>query len=173
MKSISTIICLLSLISASAQAQMTAEDIFSAASPATATITTDIASGSGVTIDSSGIIVTNVHVIEGASSVEIALPNGDRYDSVQVIEYDYKKDIVILKIPAFDLSSATIGNSNDISIGQNVFAIGSPRGLDQSITTGIISSVRDVGDGFYMIQTDAAISAGSSGGGDYLMTKES
>ena len=129
------------------------------------TIETDTGTGSGVLLNDTGVIVTNFHVIEDASTASVILSNDDTYSDVSVIDYDELRDIALLKIKAFDIPAAEMGNSNSVSIGDDVIIIGSPRGLQQSVTRGIISAIRDSGDGYRLIQTDAAISPGSSGGG--------
>ncbi len=128
-------------------------------------IETDTGQGSGVLLESSGVIVTNLHVIEAASDIAVRIHTNERYDDVGVIDVDEVKDLALLKIKGFDLPTARLGNSNGVKSGQNVFAIGAPRGLEQTVSRGIVSAVRVMDGGFKSIQTDAAISPGSSGGG--------
>ena len=147
--------------------QSTATDVFDKNSPAIVTIQTPSGFGSGVLVDSSGVIVTNLHVVEGDSSATVTLANGDIYDDVQVIAVDERRDIVIIKIAGFQLPTVEFGNSDAVVVGEGVYAIGSPQGLDLTISDGIISGKRrDPGDeGSQVLQTTAAISPGSSGGG--------
>ena len=141
-------------------------------SPSVVTITTPSGFGSGVVIDPSGIIVTSLHVVRGDLEAEIRLANGDIYDDVAVIDVDERKDILLLKIKAFGLTSTPIGNSDLMRPGDNVTLIGSPEGLDLTVSTGIVSAIRDISavsdsgeEGYRLIQTTAAASSGSSGGG--------
>lgn len=128
-------------------------------------VETNTSQGSGVLIDSSGIIVTNLHVIENAADISITIHTKERYDDISVIDFDATKDIALLKIKGFDLPAANFGNSNIIKSGQEVYAIGTPLGYEQTVSRGIVSAVRMMEGGFKAIQTDAAISPGSSGGG--------
>ena len=128
-------------------------------------IETDTGQGSGVILESSGVIVTNLHVIEDASDISVRIHTNERYEDVGVIDVDEVKDLAILKVKGFDLPTAVLGNSNSVKSGQDVFAIGAPRGLEQTVSRGIVSAVRVMDGGFKSIQTDAAISPGSSGGG--------
>ena len=147
--------------------QSTATEVFDKNSPAIVTIQTPSGFGSGVLVDSSGVIVTNLHVVEGDSSATVTLANGDIYDDVQVIAVDERRDIVVIKIAGFQLPSVELGDSDEVAVGQTVYAIGSPQGLALTISDGIISGERpSPGDeGSRILQTTAAISPGSSGGG--------
>jgi len=151
--------------SESAQKPLSASEIFEQRSPSVVTINTSGGIGSGVIIDPSGIIVTSLHVVRGESEAEIQLSNGDIYDAVTVINVDERKDIVLLKLEAYGLTSAPLGNSEMVRTGETVTLIGSPEGLDLTVSTGIVSSIRDSGEGYRLIQTTAAASSGSSGGG--------
>jgi S1-C subfamily serine protease len=129
------------------------------------TITTPTGQGSGVLVDPSGVVVTNLHVVEGQTAVTVRLANGDAYDGPSVRAFDERKDLVLLKITGFKLPSVQLGDSDLLNVGQAVYAIGSPKGFELTLSEGIVSGVRDTGDGYRVIQTSAAISAGSSGGG--------
>jgi hypothetical protein len=118
------------------------------------------------------VIATNLHVIQGETSVVVKLANGDVYDDVSVVEVDARKDIVLIKIKAFGLHTARLEDSDRVRVGDTVVLIGSPQGFDQSVSTGIVSAIRDSGDGYRMFQTDAAASPGSSGGGMFNDTGE-
>jgi len=123
-----------------------------------------IARGSGFVIDSSGIIVTNVHVISGALSVGVKLSSGEVYDQIQIRAYDERKDLALIQIRGFNIPSATLGNSDLVKVGEKVVLIGNPLGvLEGSVTSGIVSGIRTV-DGVRIIQTDAASNPGNSGG---------
>src|SRR4029077_1447787 len=120
---------------------------------------------SGVIVDATGVFVTNFHVIRGDATASVKLANGDVYDDVSVVDVDERKDLVLLKIKAFGLVPAALGNSDQEQAGDRVILIGSPRGLEQSVSDGLISAVRDSGEGYRLFQTSAAASPGSSGGG--------
>jgi serine protease Do len=123
--------------------------------------------GSGFIIDSDGTIVTNNHVVDGAEKVAVTLANGKSFDA-KVLGKDPKSDIAILKIDAKqDLPAATLGDSDQLEVGEWVLAIGNSFGLDHTVTTGIVSAKgRHIGAGPYdsFIQTDASINPGNSGG---------
>jgi S1-C subfamily serine protease len=122
--------------------------------------------GSGFVISSDGKIATNLHVIRDLRSGGVQLASGEKFDSFSILSFDERKDIAIIKIPGFDLATVKLGNSNAVQVGEPVLIVGSPLGLQGSVTTGVISSIRDdpFGGGFKVIQTDAAVNPGSSGG---------
>lgn len=126
-------------------------------------------SGSGVIYSSDGYVITNYHVIEGASRVTVLLHSGEEVEA-EVIGYDELQDIALLKVDRTDLPAARLGDSSEVRTGEFAIAIGSPLGDELSGTTtyGIISYANRTLeiDGAYinMIQTDAAINAGNSGG---------
>jgi len=142
-----------------------AADIFKKASQAVVTVTTARGFGSGVLIDSAGVIATNLHVVRGIERATVKMSNGDAYDDVSVIAVDYTKDLVLLKIKGFKLPTAELGDSDDLAVGAKVYAIGTPKGLELTFSEGIVSGLRDSGEGYRVVQTSAAISPGSSGGG--------
>ncbi|HVS83716.1 MAG TPA: trypsin-like peptidase domain-containing protein [Pyrinomonadaceae bacterium] len=124
--------------------------------------------GSGFIIDAKGYILTNQHVIDGASRITIGLQTGERFRG-KVIGVDQETDLAVIKIEAGrDLPVMKLGNSNTGQVGDWVLAIGSPFGLDQTVTAGIISKKERQpypGANFQQfIQTDAAINRGNSGG---------
>jgi hypothetical protein len=96
------------------------------------------------------------------ASVELA--NGDSFDSVSVLATDEPRDLAVVKIAGFNLSVLDLGNSDALNVGEPVVIVGSPRGLEGTVTAGILSSVRDSGEGFKVLQTDAAVNPGNSGG---------
>lgn len=123
-----------------------------------------LTTGSGFIADPSGTIVTNFHVVEGAERVEVRLPSGDVHEVSGVRAVDRRRDIAILQIPAFGLPTAPLGNSDSIQPGDRVVVIGNALGvLDNTVTAGVISGVRDL-EGYKLFQMDAAISKGNSGG---------
>jgi len=123
--------------------------------------------GSGFIIDRSGYIVTNNHVVEGADTIVVTLSDKKEYDA-KLIGRDPKTDLALLKIdPPRDLTPLAMGDSDALSVGEWVVAIGSPFGLEQTVTAGIVSAKgRVIGAGPYddFIQTDASINPGNSGG---------
>lgn len=126
--------------------------------------------GSGVIIDAKGYIVTNHHVIDGASRITVTLRNGETYDA-KILGSDAELDIALLEISADkELTPAIFGDSDTLKVGQRTVAIGNPLGqLGGSVTEGIISALnRDVvidGQTMKLMQTDTAINPGNSGGG--------
>jgi len=125
-------------------------------------------SGSGFIITADGYIATNHHVIADATSVQVTLYNGDTYDAT-VVGSDEDYDIAVLKIKATGLQPVTLGDSDTLNVGDHVLAIGNPLGeLTFSMSGGMISCVNRAinvdGTPFNMIQTDASINAGNSGG---------
>lgn len=128
--------------------------------------------GSGVVISEDGYILTNEHVIDGASALKVTLSTGDQYEA-EIVGSDVSSDLAVLKIDATGLTAAQIGNSSDLSVGEWVMTVGSPYGLEQSVATGIVSATNrsavlenEGGTAYYtnMVQTDAAINPGNSGG---------
>jgi S1-C subfamily serine protease len=124
--------------------------------------------GSGVIIEASGYILTNHHVIQGSSSIQVALSDGRRVPAT-VVGYDRPTDLAVLKIEADKLTPATFGDSEEIEPGALVWAVGSPFGLERSITSGILSAKHRAGlsGSNYrqdFLQTDAAVNPGNSGG---------
>jgi len=135
--------------------------------------------GTGVILDARGYIVTNYHVVENAVRLEVVLDGGDRVEAQLVAHDDPFSDLAVLRIDpgGRQLVAATLGDSSQVQVGETVVAIGNPRGLDffQSVTRGVVSGIRQdllqqlssaSADSriFTVIQTDAAINAGNSGG---------
>ncbi|MDO8475533.1 MAG: Do family serine endopeptidase, partial [Candidatus Rokubacteria bacterium] len=122
--------------------------------------------GSGFIINQNGYIVTNNHVVEGATQVQVKLSDG-RELPAKVVGRDSKTDIALLKVEANGLNVIPLGDSSASQVGEPVMAIGNPFGLEQTVTTGIVSATgRAIGTGPYddFIQTDASINPGNSGG---------
>ncbi len=130
--------------------------------------------GSGVILSSDGYILTCAHVVDGADTVTVTTSDGTEYDA-EVVGSDTADDIAVLKIDATDLTAAVIGDSDAASVGETVYADGNPGGtLSGTITEGIVSALNreitvetDSGEAITLnvIQTSAAVSPGSSGGG--------
>jgi putative serine protease PepD len=129
------------------------------------------AEGSGFVYDSSGRIVTNQHVVDGAQSISVRFWNGKTY-SAQLVGSDSSTDLAVIKVNAPDsqLYPLTLGSSSKLAVGDAVVAIGSPFGLEETVTSGIVSALHrsiDSPANFAIsdtIQTDAAINHGNSGG---------
>jgi len=131
--------------------------------------------GSGVIISPDGYVITNFHVVENATDITVTLVGGKRYEG-NIVGIDYLTDLALIKIEGSDLSYATLGESEELIVGESVFALGNPLGLfsvsnQPTATLGIISGVdidfglKDQGYVYQdMIQTDAAINRGNSGG---------
>src|SRR5256714_6767431 len=126
--------------------------------------------GSGFVIDESGDILTNAHVVEGATKVSVDL--GDKTYDAKIVGRDPSSDVALLKVGADKkaLHPLSLGNSSELQVGDPVVAIGNPFGLDRTVTTGIVSALQrkiQAPNGFsieHVIQTDAAINPGNSGG---------
>lgn len=157
--------------SADPQAELSAEEIYAQCSPAIFYIEVynasgaATASGSGFFIDSQGTAVTNYHVIDGAYSAKITVSDtGKIYDVLGVYDYSIDGDWAVLKIGGTGFPYLDIGAPATVVGGATVYAIGSPLGLQNSISQGLISNTSRVVDDVTYIQTSAAISSGSSGG---------
>ena len=128
-------------------------------------------SGTGFIWDDNGFIVTNHHVVDGASKARVVLADHSTYDSSQIWSFP-DKDLAVIRIdaPKWKLKPIVIGSSHDLQVGQKTIAIGNPFGLDQTLTTGVVSALdREIeaknGKAMPgMIQTSAAINPGNSGG---------
>ncbi|MBL8008224.1 MAG: Do family serine endopeptidase [Ignavibacteria bacterium] len=129
-------------------------------------------SGSGIIISNDGYILTNNHVVKGAAENGIKVMLTDKREfTAKLIGVDPNTDVAVIKVEASDLPVATVGNSDDVQVGQWVVAIGNPLGLNSTVTAGIVSALgRNIqlgGDSYAInnfIQTDAAINPGNSGG---------
>jgi serine protease Do len=122
--------------------------------------------GSGFVIQPDGLILTNAHVVEGATRVTVQLTDRREY-SAKVIGVDKTSDVAVIKIPVTGLQTVTLGDSNTLQVGQWVLAIGAPFGFENSATAGIVSAKgRTLPDSGYVpfIQTDVPINPGNSGG---------
>jgi serine protease Do len=120
--------------------------------------------GSGFFITKDGSILTNHHVIDGADEIFVALTDGREFKAV-VVGSDARTDVALLKIDATDMVTLPIGSAQNLKKGQWVLAIGSPFGLQATVTAGIVSAIgRETGDYLPFIQTDVAVNPGNSGG---------
>ena len=175
-------------ITSAGQAFNSVTEVYYAVSDTVVEITTEIVqtsiwmgeyvstgAGSGVIIDESGIIVTNHHVIDGASQVTVRLTDGSEYEAALIGTHE-AGDLAIIKINAGDkaLHAAPLGCSADLEVGEDVIALGNPLGsLGGTLTTGIISATERTltinGEEMTLLQTNAAINPGNSGGGLFNM----
>ena len=131
-------------------------------------VSTGVSTGSGFILTEDGYVVTNFHVIEGATAVKVVLHDGKSHPA-EVIGYDSTNDIALLKMEAEGLDAVELGSSDELIVGDQVVAIGNPLGeLTSTLTVGYVSakerSVSTDGTVMNMIQTDAAINSGNSGG---------
>jgi serine protease Do len=125
-----------------------------------------LGSGSGVIINSDGYIVTNNHVIKGASRIVVTLQDKRQLEG-RVIGADAPSDLAVVKVDQKNLPAATLADSDKVKVGEWVIAVGNPLGVGTTVTAGIISAVREFPDGSpykSVLQTDAAINRGNSGG---------
>ena len=130
--------------------------------------------GSGFIISKDGKIATNLHVIRDMKTASVQLANGEVFDSVSVLAIDERRDLAVVRIDLPPLPKGysfvdgfpvlNLGNSDTLAAGESVVVVGSPIGLAGTVTAGIISSVRDTGEDFKVLQTDAAVNPGNSGG---------
>ena len=160
-----------------AEAGSTLEALYQQVLPGVVSIQTGASLGSGFVFDGEGHVVTNQHVVEGASQVEVAFSSGFKAYGT-VIGSDVDADVAVIKVdaPADQIHPLAIGDSNTLNVGEQVVAIGNPFGLSGTMTLGIVSGLGRTqfahadpdGGGFFstadIIQTDAAINPGNSGG---------
>ncbi len=150
-------------------ADVHAKSTISAALRATVTIITDQGSGSGFIISTNGYIVTNFHVIDGANQIEVQGADGNQI-SATVVDSNTSRDLAILKVNEENWNTIQLGDIDQVEIGEPVYAIGSPLRLDQTVTRGVVSAIRDFPSEsnpniqVEYIQTDALINEGNSGG---------
>jgi serine protease Do len=120
--------------------------------------------GSGFILSADGFVMTNAHVVDGADEVLVTLPDKREFKA-RIVGTDQRTDVAVVKIEASGLPAVRIGDVNRLRVGEWVLAIGSPFGLDNTVTAGIVSAKqRDTGDYLPLIQTDVAINPGNSGG---------
>ena len=120
--------------------------------------------GSGFILSTDGFVMTNAHVVEGADQVLVTLPDKREFKA-RIVGLDKRTDVAVVKIEATGLPAVKIGDVSRLKVGEWVMAIGSPFGLDNTVTAGIVSAKqRDTGDYLSFIQTDVAINPGNSGG---------
>jgi len=155
-------------------ADLNARQIYDASKNAVTYIVADTpqgqATGSGFIVSKDGLIVTNDHVVDGASQVQVKIGTSDKAQAAQVVGADPSRDLALLKVDGHDLPTLSLGDSSSVSVGDPTYAIGNPFGLDHTLTTGIVSALQrslQAPDGATIsgaIQTDAALNPGNSGG---------
>jgi serine protease Do len=126
------------------------------------------ASGSGFLVGTDGRIVTNYHVIDAATQGSVTLNGGQKYNIASVLGYNKDQDLAVIQISGTGFPICTLGDSSNVAVGDPVVAIGSPLGIQNTVSEGIISKILDDGD----LQITAAISPGSSGGALFNMNGE-
>jgi serine protease Do len=120
--------------------------------------------GSGFILSTDGYVMTNAHVVDDADTIYVTLTDKREFKA-RLVGVDERTDVAVVKINASNLPAITIGDSNKVRVGEWVLAIGSPFGLDNTVTAGIVSAKgRDTGDYLPFIQTDVAVNPGNSGG---------
>lgn len=148
---------------------LTASEVFKRSAPAIVAVDcqgengTRIGTASGFIVSDNGKIVTNLHVIQSCSSLVVRLTGGDVYDSTNVIEVDTRRDLALIRIKAAALPVLPLGDSNVLEVGQVVYSIGNPSGLQNTLQQGLISGFRDM-PGYKLVQVSASINPGNSGG---------
>ena len=156
-------------------ADLKARQIYDASKNAVTYIVADTpqgqATGSGFIVSKDGLIVTNDHVVDGASQVQVKIGTSDKAQAATVVGADPSRDLALLKVDAGNnLPTLSLGDSSSVSVGDPTYAIGNPFGLDHTLTTGIVSALQrslKAPDGATIsgaIQTDAALNPGNSGG---------
>jgi serine protease Do len=124
-----------------------------------------VAYGTGFIVGAEGRIATNLHVIAGAEQIKVTLLDGSEHPVEEVVAFDPERDLAIVHIAASKLPTVKLGDSDGVSAGDRVVAIGNPLGVfDYSVSDGLISSVRPLATGITVLQISAPISQGSSGG---------
>lgn len=163
------ILTILGLTSPPGAAQdLSPREIAARARPAVVVITAldgavEVGQGSGFLVSEDGRIVSNRHVLEGATRLRVQLSTGEIYDRVFFIGADDRRDLVVLRIPATGMRPLPFGDDRAIEVGDPVYVMGNPLGLEGTFSDGLVSGKRTV-DGVALIQISAPISPGSSGG---------
>jgi putative serine protease PepD len=155
-------------------ADLNARQVYDASKNAVTYIVADTpqgqATGSGFVVSKDGLIVTNDHVVEGASQVQVKVGTSDTAQDATVVGADPSRDLALLKVDGTNLPTLSLGDSSSVGVGDPTYAIGNPFGLDHTLTTGIVSALQrslQAPDGATIdgaIQTDAALNPGNSGG---------
>jgi len=139
-------------------------DIAARSTPAIVTIRTADGLGTGFVVRKDGWVATNFHVVRGATAVTVVFSNHREFPVVEIMNANRLHDLVILRIDAQNLPVLPIGDSDQVRPGDSVLAIGHPLGLEDTVSNGLISAVREVHAGLSVLQISAPIAPGSSGG---------
>ena len=155
-------------------ANLDARQVYDASKNAVTYIVADTpegqATGSGFVVSKDGLIVTNDHVVDGATQVQVKVGTSDKVQDATVVGADPSRDLALLKVDGSNLPTLSLGDSSTVAVGDPTYAIGNPFGLDHTLTTGIVSALQrslQAPDGATIdgaIQTDAALNPGNSGG---------
>jgi S1-C subfamily serine protease len=129
----------------------------------TVAVRADQSYGAGVAIDSSGLVLTNLHVVDGAKAVTVT-PFGAEPIGAEVLDTDRELDLALLRLPSPLANAAVVGRSDALGVGDEVMAVGSPRKMYFSVSRGMVSFPNRFLDGVEYIQTDLPINVGNSGG---------
>jgi putative serine protease PepD len=158
----------------SISADLNARQVYDASKNAVTYIVADTAegqaTGSGFVVSKDGLIVTNDHVVDGATQVQVKVGTSDKAQAATVVGADPSRDLALLKVDGSNLPTLSLGDSSSVGVGDPTYAIGNPFGLDHTLTTGIVSALQrnlQAPDGATIsgaIQTDAALNPGNSGG---------
>lgn len=153
--------------------ELTAQEVYAKVNPSVVTVMVQLDNsmsvGTGVIFTADGYLLTNYHVVAGGTDCSVALSSGKTY-AAKYVTGDSKNDVAVLKVQAEGLPAAEIGNSDDLTVGDRVYAIGNPLGVELrgTLTDGIVSAInRDVkvdGRTMTLVQTNAALNEGNSGG---------
>lgn len=139
-------------------------DITARSTPAIVTVRTDDGLGTGFVVRKDGWIATNFHVVRGATAVTVVFSDHREFPVVEIMNANRLHDLVILRIEARNLPVLPMGDSDRVRPGDSVLAIGHPLGLEDTVSNGLISAVREVHEGLQVLQISAPIAPGSSGG---------
>lgn len=153
---------------ADARPGLTPAEIADKTRPAVVSVSADTAAGesigSGFIVDPLGTVVTNLHVVEGATAIRVKLASGLAYDHVRVRAVDDRTDLAILQLAGFGLPSVALGDSDSLRPGDRVVLLGNPRGREGGASSGMVRRMRTTDAGLRVIETDARADWGSSGG---------
>jgi len=142
----------------------TPAEITASSTPAIVTVRTEDGLGTGFVVRNDGWIATNFHVVRGATEVSVVFSDHREFKVVEIMNANRLHDLVILRIDARNLPVLPLGNSDQVRPGDSVLAIGHPLGLEDTVSNGLISAVREVHAGLQVLQISAPIAPGSSGG---------
>lgn len=147
-----------------APASLSPAQIAARSLPAVVSIRRPNGLGTGFVVRKEGWIATNLHVIAGASELEVVTTDKHEYPVTEVLGVDEAHDLALVRVDAADLRTVVLGDSDQVRPGDGVVAIGHPLGLEDTVSNGLVSAVRDVEPGFTVLQISAPIAPGSSGG---------